>query len=527
MRRLHAIPFFTSLVLLLSACTGPFRAGPGRYDYSSKAPDPDFDRSGFGNAPLPIWCNLTAPETKALRDKDKAAAGDPRALLALAIFASGDRRSQGAYDSIAARVEAFVAKVRPEIEAEPKFYQKGFKLHRAMHRDFFPPHKQDGDLGGYDFDQSNLTSIFADGRFNCISSSMLYIVLARHFGMKAEGVILPSHVFVQLESPEGKVIEVETTTPTGFDWIHNEDFYARRAESWFASRGLPASTWADYQKRKLAKPLELVAGNMNNQHTAASRMASADRCRLMEARGYLTEGDRESQINRLNFYNAEYNWLKPRKETALLEKMFRKVTAELPAMRRRWDGDAELRNRIAWAEYEFAATLVEDGRPHEEVFPWVDSSLAALRLDQKEGPPVEGNDLGLVQVVGSGLVEAKKFTEAEAVIGRYSAYAKTKPQIRSALSFLYARWAAEAWEKENWEDALAKFEKRLEFTDSDERKNTLDNMAVAYLNWAVVRQNQGDWSAVRDVLEHCRDRLPEASKCKSRLKDVLASHTFE
>lgn len=522
---LHASALWLSL--LLAACTGTMRTGG--YDYSVKQKQNDFDRSGFGSSPLPLWSALTAPEIRALSGRDKAVAGDPVALLDLAILASGGSRDAAGYDSIHDLVNGFVSRVRPRMEAESSVYRKGLKLHQAMHAEFFLKETGNGAVSegaGYDFDQSALAPIFATRKYNCISSAILYVVLARHFDLKASGVILPSHAFAQIETPEGKIIEVETTMPAGFDWIHDEAFYRKNAIDWFRSRRLPPSSFRDYSERKIVAPHALIASNMENQHTAPGRMAQADRCRLQEARGYIAGVEREAQLGRLNFYNAEYLYLKERKDFATLGRMFSTVTPEFPKIRRGRQDDAEMSNRLAWAYHEHAFVLNELGRGLQGL-PLVDSSLACLRKEEEHGPPVYGNNVGLVQTMAGNLGEKKKFSEAEAVLKRYPGLVKEEPAFRKTLVWLYNKWAVDLWNKEDWEGALARFEQQKEVSILSERKAVMDNMTNAYINWAAGFQNQGDWPKTRQVLARCVDRLPEARKCRSLLEQVVAQHNLE
>lgn len=525
-------------VLLLAACAGPLRrGGDGGYDYSMKPKENDFDRAAFGKSPLPFWMGLTAPEIRALANKEKAAAGDPAALLDLAILASGRPRSAAGYDSIHRRVEAFVARVKPSIDAEPTAYRKGLKLHRAMHAGFFPAPAQAGAPtasaragpsggSGYDFHQSALAPVFDGGTFNCVSSAALFVILARHFGMKASGVILPSHAFVQIETPEGKIIEVETTSPAGYDWVHDEAFYGKNAFGWFQARGLPPSTYQDYRNRVVADPLAFLAWNMNNQHTAPVRMDQEDRCRLAEARAFLADGDREAQVNRLDLYNTEFLHLKKRKDFATLETMFARITPVLAGLRRRWRDDAGMQNRLAWAYHEYAYVLHELGR-HLESLPYIDSSLACVRGEEKQGPIVRGNDLALIQIIAGSLGEKKAFQEAEAALRRYPGLSKEDASFRRTEAWLYNKWAVELWNKEDWEGALAKFERQKALSTLSDRKSVTDNMANAYLNWAAGYQDQGDWPGTRRVLARCAERIPEARKCKTLLEQIMAQHNLE
>lgn len=528
-----------SAAALLAGCAGMGGGGAGmgpRYDYSSsKSPENDFERTGFGASGLPFWMGLTAPEIRALKGREKAAAGEPAALLDLAILGSGSPRTQAGYDSIHARVDAFAARVKADIDAEPKAYGKGQKLFRAMHAEFFgapgKPH-QDAmaakaqptpEEAGYDFDQSALSPIFPERRFNCVSSAILYVILCKRFGLDAEGVVLRTHAFAQIRTAEGKLIEVETTTPTGFDWVHDEAFYKQRAGSFFASRGL-RSSFKDYQARETMGPLAFIARNMNNQHTHPVRMAQADRCRLMEARAYMAPGDREGQSNRFAVWAFENEWLAKRKDHKTLAAMYAAVQPELTAARIRWKDDPELCNRVAWAWYGRASALKELGKG-EEGLAYVDSLFAAVRVEEKNGPPVKRNGMALVQMTAVELAEKDEYVRSESVLARFPAL-ESQPEFRKTRAWLYSRWAADRWNAEDWAGAIAKMERQKDWAGLDQRKAIMDNSVKAYLNWASGHEQAGEWTKTRDVLAQCAEKTAD-KRCRDLLAQFVAQHKFD
>ncbi|MDB5050934.1 MAG: tetratricopeptide repeat domain protein [Fibrobacteres bacterium] len=514
-------------LLFLSACTSVIRSGGSGTYGTADLPEPAFDRTACGTAPIGLWSALTAPELRALQDREKAASGDPDALLALAIFASGDKRAPEEYAAIHARIAAFTEKMKPELAAEKNPWQKGFKLHKAMHAAFFPPSRaEETRPSGYAWEQSRFTGIFADGKYNCVSSAILYLVLAREFGFDAQGVLLPSHAFVQLRLPDGKIIEVETTTPSGFDWIHDEAFYKKRAGPWFAARGLPASTFKDYQARRIMRPLDLIALNMSNQHTAPKLMKPQDRYRLIEARSYLDPADRDGGINRVAFYAAEFAYLSKRGEWAALQRMYASVTASLAMLHRQWGEDTEFANHLAWQPYYYATTLRGLGRG-AEAFPWIDTSLAWLRPAAKEGPVLKSNNEGLIILITRESAEKKDFAAAERDLLRYPGLLRENQNLGTHLAWVYQEWAMQDWERKDWESAAAKLGKALEYAGKEYRKPIRDNMATAYLNRAAVRQNEGDWPKAREALRHCLEKVPEAKKCKTWMDELVAQHNLD
>ncbi len=71
-------------------------------------------------------------------------------------------------------------------------------------------------VGPYQREATDLALSFHDGRFNCVSSLVLFMSLAERCGLDVRAVELPGHVFCRLRTTEG-VLDVETTCKTWFD----------------------------------------------------------------------------------------------------------------------------------------------------------------------------------------------------------------------------------------------------------------------------------------------------------------------
>jgi len=69
--------------------------------------------------------------------------------------------------------------------------------------------------GGYQLDTTDLSVVFDQGRFNCVSASVLFNCLAARFGLRACGLEIPGHAMSRLILPDG-TLDVETTCPAWF-----------------------------------------------------------------------------------------------------------------------------------------------------------------------------------------------------------------------------------------------------------------------------------------------------------------------
>lgn len=68
----------------------------------------------------------------------------------------------------------------------------------------------------YEENQNHLDVTFDEGRYNCVTSSILYAAFCKACGIQVEGNLVPGHVYCSV-IVDGQRIDVECTNPAGFD----------------------------------------------------------------------------------------------------------------------------------------------------------------------------------------------------------------------------------------------------------------------------------------------------------------------
>jgi hypothetical protein len=459
-----------------------FTAACASSDGAKQAPPRDIgdvpaqQRPGYGNETLHSWWPLTLPEAAALHGLDQARQGDARALLALAIVASGDHREPADHAGYQQRVDRFVAEVKPTIDAAADLWHKGYELHRAMHRTFFAGGS--GDLKGYEFDQARVTGIFAGGHYNCLSSAMLFAVLARSFELPVRAVFVPTHVFIEMGEPGGKIIEVETTSATGFDWIHDERFYKEEAASWSGQRGLRPVTLDDYQHRRIVAPYQMMAKAMGEARRAESEL---DRNRLYELAGLVDPDDPELQRNRLGIYLNEANELSKQNAWRTVAKMFDTVSPTVADAGAR-SKDSKVLERVSWVTMYHAEALMVVGR-QEEAIALMGDGITRLDASWPDGAKLRNNYLSVLSNRLVTLIDRRDYPTAVQAIAKYRDLCVSNEVCSH-------------------------------------------NASVIYTNWSIDHGNKGDWHSARQVLQDCVSQLPDDKKCREKLADLESRHRF-
>ena len=111
-----------------------------------------------------------------------------------------------------AQISNFEEQVRPQVSNKNKI-ETAYILFQEMHRKL---------LKQYNAPSTTLDVLLKTGKYNCLSSSVLYCVLLEDFGIPYQAAVLPTHVFTILDD-NGSEIDVENTTPYGFNIGTNRD----------------------------------------------------------------------------------------------------------------------------------------------------------------------------------------------------------------------------------------------------------------------------------------------------------------
>jgi tetratricopeptide (TPR) repeat protein len=139
--------------------------------------------------------------------------------LILAVNASGSDAGSGllARDS-AASIESIRSYIMAEADSLREIaspYERANAALSALHRDKFRLYRTE---------QTRVDLAMEGGVYNCVSSAVIYIALAKASGLEASGVQTDDHAFATVKTERGTV-DVETTNAFGFDpGNHREAF---------------------------------------------------------------------------------------------------------------------------------------------------------------------------------------------------------------------------------------------------------------------------------------------------------------
>lgn len=108
-------------------------------------------------------------------------------------------------------------------------------------------------LSSYIENQTLMDNLIDTGNYNCVSSSILYLILAREAGLNINIIETQDHVFCSIETETGW-IDVETTTVYGFDPGVKQEFHQE-----FEKTGFTYVPPGKYRSRKTINDRETVA----------------------------------------------------------------------------------------------------------------------------------------------------------------------------------------------------------------------------------------------------------------------------
>jgi hypothetical protein len=109
-------------------------------------------------------------------------------------------------------------------------------------------------IRNYSLMEARVNASLATGVYNCVSSAVLYMILARSIGLSVSGVRTTDHAFCTV-MVNGSPVDVETTTPYGFDPGTKKEF----KDAFGKVTGFSYVPPSNYRDRKAIGDKELLA----------------------------------------------------------------------------------------------------------------------------------------------------------------------------------------------------------------------------------------------------------------------------
>jgi regulator of sirC expression with transglutaminase-like and TPR domain len=149
-------------------------------------------------------------------------------------------------ESYTSQLENYLAEVRSTLQPRTSSeYELGRALLVYLH---------ETRLKRYDSSQSAIHTLIKKGKFNCLSSAVLYLICARSLGLTVEPVDTGNHVLFRLKYGENW-IDVETTTKFGFHPGSRNEF----VNSFGRVTTSTSVRSKNYRKRKKISELQLLS----------------------------------------------------------------------------------------------------------------------------------------------------------------------------------------------------------------------------------------------------------------------------
>jgi tetratricopeptide (TPR) repeat protein len=142
----------------------------------------------------------------------------------------------------------------------------------------------------YDERQTRLDILLSEGSYNCVSSAVLYAILARSQGLEVRGVRTPDHAFIRVQAGAA-AYDVETTSPYGFEPGSRKEF----TDSFGRVTGYSYVAPTNYSRRTEIGERGLLALILYNRMALATDRQAYSQALAPAVDAYALLGDAESR----------------------------------------------------------------------------------------------------------------------------------------------------------------------------------------------------------------------------------------
>ncbi|MGL1934348.1 MAG: hypothetical protein OCD01_04990 [Fibrobacterales bacterium] len=466
-------------------------------------------RDSYGKNSVAVWTPLTPFEEKLISTENS----NYRTLLGLGLAASGDVRTLEQFNTALKRIDIFIKRLSPMIAKQPTFQKRGEILFKEMQKSFYPQILIDN--SAYDFDQSKLTTLLDSGAYNCISSALLYALLAERFNLNPQGVILPEHAYIQIEDDANTIIEVETTSSRGFNQVHDETFYKQYESGWFFNSGTAPLTYEDYLNRTFLTVDQLAKKNFSNQHTSYRFTGLTDRLRLIELRYQFNRSDTAASINLMYFYQWELKHLISKRDYASLDRFMNIFKVNGASIVKTFPNDSNFSETFTWGLLQKAVSYQENHKFTQSMdeLELMHHYLDSLGVSTEK---VESYIIGHYQSALMYFDSTKQYKEGMLYQDTYARHCSKNTVCSSTLGLLTYNYSNQLWNKKQWEEAIKIYNVLLDAPyQTPLQEHSFTNREGAYYNWAIEYSNNQQWDDALALLDQCISLSEDYLQCAS------------
>ncbi|MDR2758982.1 MAG: hypothetical protein LBB78_06355 [Spirochaetaceae bacterium] len=335
-------------------------------------------------------------------------------------------------------------------------------------------------LKRYSERQTRVDEIFINGRYNCVSSAVLYLILAASQELEVWGVMTRDHAFVTIRAGK-ETIDVETTNPYGFDPGSRREFH----DDFGRLTGFAYVPARNYRDRTDLSPLELIS------------LIFTNRIFDLETRGHYT-GSVTLALNRVS----------------LLSRRPRPVSSPFFA-----DPSQDLLDRLL----NFGVSLVKAGK-EDDALRW-----AALARERYPHARWEEFTYGALNNFLVKLIRSQQFTEARAALNAHASALSRSNADR--LSVLITD--AELVNQSSRIRTVSEAEASLRAINNAQSSHSLAPARVEEMRTFVLLKEgeilaaEQGWQAAMHFLEEAIERYGRSSRLDNALQVFRSNRTTE
>jgi tetratricopeptide (TPR) repeat protein len=444
---------------------------------------------------------------------------DQHSLLAATLIASGVEQPQ-TLRKLEARLDGWVAALSAEGRVTGTPQEQAQAIFEFMHRQIL--------TAGYSRDCTDLRTALEQGRFNCVSATVLFNCLAERFGLRICGLETLGHAMSRLILPSGR-LDIETTCPNWFRLMHDPQRQAELVQRTLGAN--PAAPSPRPSCREVSGPqlAAMIYYNRGVDRLAEQRFADA-----LAANAKALRLDPDSVTARGNLLAALNNWAIALAGSGQYGDACRRLEQGLsfdPAYQAFLSNYAHV--HYEWVEslsnvgrYGEALAILDRGTRRLPASPyfrpatldvyrrWIASHLSAGRVDealtvlteaeQRLGQAKEVLESAVTEINAhaTALLDQRRFEEAvvflDRVLPRYPDAASLHENRRIAVM----RWAEPAFRQGDYAEAIRRT--TYDATPGQLHPSLLSNVRYGYHHWIEDLRATGQNGVAEQIVQRAR-----------------------